>query len=151
VVIRGKDDLGKDLTIAQDYVTDAVRLRARERATLELGPETDLKPRQKLLAEVSAERFTRIDGAMIKAAAGSPLDLRSEAGQVRADFDRKLCTGQRYGLAREREPGVWTLSERLEPVPGLRGDIIKPMHRAPERRGEERTSGSFVVSSTLLT
>ena len=130
MVIRGKDDLGKDLTIAQDYVTDAVRLRARERATLELGPETDLKPRQKLLAEVSAERFTRIDGAMIKEAAGSPLDLRPEAGPVRADCDRSFAPAS---------------------ATGLRGDIIKPMHRAPERRGEERTSGSFVVSSTLLT
>ena len=43
VVIRGKDDLGKDLVIAQDYITDGMRLRAEERATLELGPETDLE------------------------------------------------------------------------------------------------------------
>jgi hypothetical protein len=41
VVIRGQDDQGKDLIIAQDYITDGVRLRAEERATLELGPETD--------------------------------------------------------------------------------------------------------------
>jgi len=38
VVIRGKDDTGKDLIVAQDYITDGVRLRAQERATLELGP-----------------------------------------------------------------------------------------------------------------
>jgi type IV secretory pathway VirD2 relaxase len=155
VVIRGKDDLGKDLIIAQDYITDGVRLRAQERATLELGPETDLELRRKLQAEVTAERFTRIDRAMIEEAAGSPLDLRPEAGQVRADFDRTLRIGrlqtlQRYGLAREGEPGVWTLSERLEPAMrelGERGDIIKAMHRALERRGEERAAGSFVIGS----
>ena len=29
VVIRGKDETGKDLIIAQDYITDGVRLRAK--------------------------------------------------------------------------------------------------------------------------
>lgn len=155
VVIRGRDNLGKDLIIAQDYITDGVRLRAQERATLELGPETNLELRQKLQAEISAERFTRIDRAMIEEAAGSPLDLRPESGQVRADFDRTLRIGrlqtlERYGLAREGEPGVWTLSERLEPAMrelGERGDVIKAIHRALERRGEERAAGSLVINS----
>jgi Protein of unknown function (DUF3363) len=127
----------------------------QERATLELGPETDLELRQKLQAEISAERFTGIDRAMIEEATGSPLDLRPEAGQVRADFDRTLRIGrlqtlERYGLAWEGESGVWTLSERLEPAMrelGERGDIIKAMHRALERRGEERAAGSFVIGS----
>jgi type IV secretory pathway VirD2 relaxase len=90
VVIRGKDDAGKDLIIAQDYITDGVRLRAQERATLELGPETDLELRAKLQAEVSAERFTRIDRAMLEEAPDCVLDLRPEAGQVHAVFDRTL-------------------------------------------------------------
>jgi type IV secretory pathway VirD2 relaxase len=34
VIVRGRDDLGKDLIIAQDYITDGVRLRAQELATL---------------------------------------------------------------------------------------------------------------------
>ena len=86
VVIRGKDDLGKDLIIAQDYITDGVRLRAQERATLELGPETDLELREKLRAEIAAERFTRIDRAMIAEATDRVLDLRPDAGQVRRRF-----------------------------------------------------------------
>lgn len=63
-MIRGKDVAGEDLIIAQDYNTDGIRLRAQERATLELGPETDLELRKKLLAEVSAALFARIDSAM---------------------------------------------------------------------------------------
>jgi type IV secretory pathway VirD2 relaxase len=153
VVIRGKDDAGKDLIIAQDYITDGVRLRAQERVTLELGPETDLELRQKLQAEVSAERFTRIDRAMIGEAGDLTLDLRPDAGQVRADFDRTLRIGrlqhlQRYGLAREAEPGVWTLSERLEPAMrelGDRGDIVKAINRALERRGEARSTADYGV------
>ena len=153
VVIRGKDETGKDLIVAQDYITDGVRLRAQERATLELGPESDLELRQKLSAEIAAERFTLIDRAMITEAQESVLDLRLEAGQVRADFDHTLRIGRlqtlrRYGLATEIEPGAWALSEKLEPTLrelGERGDIIKAINRALSDHGEERALGSYVL------
>src|SRR5262249_23646505 len=90
VIVRGRDEQGKDLIIAQDYITDGVRLRAQERATLELGPETDRELRAKLEAGVSAERFTRIDRAMLAEAEEGMLDLRPAVGQVRGDFDRSL-------------------------------------------------------------
>jgi type IV secretory pathway VirD2 relaxase len=153
VVVRGRDEVGGDLIIAQDYITDGVRLRAQERATLELGPETDLELRRKLEAEVSAERFARIDRAMIEEAPDRVLDLRPEAGQVRATFDRtfrigRLQTLARYGLATEAEPGVWVLSEKLEPTLrdlGERGDIVKAINRALAQRGEERALGSYIL------
>ena len=151
VVIRGRDETGKDLTIAQDYITDGVRLRAQELATLELGPETDLELRSKLTAEIAAERFTRIDRAMLAEAGEGILDLRPETGQVRADFDRTLRIGRlqtlsRYGLATENEPGVWRLSDQLEPTLrelGERGDIVKAINRALKARGEERALESY--------
>lgn len=145
-VIRGRDDLGKDLIIAQDYITDGMRLRAQERATLELGPETDLELRTKLEAEITHERLTRIDRAMIDEANQGFLDLRPEAGQLRADFDRTLRIGrlqvlERFGLASEPQPGIWHLSDRLEPTLrelGERGDIIKSMHRSLAQLGHTR-------------
>jgi type IV secretory pathway VirD2 relaxase len=151
VIVRGRDDEGKDLIIAQDYITDGIRLRAQERATLELGPETDRELRAKLKAEVSAERFTRIDRAMLAEAQEGVLDLRPNAGQVRGDFDRslrisRLQTLGRYGLAKEAEPGVWTLSERLEPTMRElveRGDIVKAINRALAARGQERGPETF--------
>jgi type IV secretory pathway VirD2 relaxase len=153
VVIRGKDDQGKDLIIAQDYITDGLRLRAQERVTLELGPERDEELRAKLQAEVGAERFTRIDRAMLAEAQEGVLDLRPEAGQVTADFNRTLRVGRvqalaRLGLTREAEPGVWTLSERLEPTLrelGERGDIIKAMHRALGARGQDRPGATYAI------
>ncbi len=155
IVIRGKDDQGKDLIIAQDYITDGVRLRAEERAIRELGPETDLELREKLRAEISAERFTRIDRAMIAEAPERVLDLRPDRGQARADFDRTLRIGRlqtlrRYGLAREVEPGLWTISEKLEPTLrelGERGDIIKTMHRAVTERGVEHSTADYTIHS----
>ena len=151
VLVRGRDDFGKDLIIAQDYITDGMRLRAQHLATLELGPETDLELRAKLQAEVAAERFTRIDRAMLREARDRMLDLRAEAGQVRADFDRTLRIGrlqnlERYGLAREGEPGVWTLSENLEPTMrglGERSDIVKAMSRVLAKRGHQRELESY--------
>jgi type IV secretory pathway VirD2 relaxase len=151
VVIRGKDEAGKDLIIAQDYITDGVRLRAQELATLELGPETDLELRSKLTAEIAAERLTRIDRAMLAEAGEGRLDLRPETGQVRADFDRTLRIGRlqtlaRFGLATESEPGVWKLSDQLESTLrelGERGDIVKAINRALKARGEERALESY--------
>src|SRR5262245_18110483 len=151
VIVRGRDKQGKDLIIAQDYITDGVRLRAQERVTLELGPETDRELRAKLEAEVSAERLTRIDRAMLAEAEEGVLDLRPEAGQVHGDFDRSLRIGrlqtlERYGLARELEPGVWTLSDQLEPTMrelGERGDIIKAINRALAARGQQRSPESL--------
>jgi type IV secretory pathway VirD2 relaxase len=151
VIVRGRDDQGKDLIIAQDYITDGVRLRAQERATLDLGPEPDWELRVKLKAEVSAERFTRIDRAMQAEAQERVLDLRPEADQVGGDFDRSLRIGrlqtlERHGLAKETEPGVWTLSERLEPTMralGERVDIVKAINRALAARGQERSPETF--------
>jgi len=153
VVIRGKDDLGKDLITAQDYITDGVRLRARERATLALGLESDLELRKKLCAEITADRFTRIDRAMLEEAQDRVIDMRPDVGQVRADFDWTLRVGrlqtlERYGLARELQPGVWSLSENLEPTiraVGERGDIVKAISRALTDRGLERRTGRYVL------
>jgi type IV secretory pathway VirD2 relaxase len=151
VIVRGRDDLGKDLIIAQDYLSYGIRLRAQELVTLELGPEADREWRRRLRAEVSAERLTRIDRALMAEAKAHMLDLRPQAGQVRADFDETLRIGRlqvlaRYGLAQETEPGVWNLSEDLESTMralGERSDIVKALNRALSARGQQRGLESY--------
>ncbi|MGD9921609.1 MAG: relaxase/mobilization nuclease domain-containing protein [Pseudorhodoplanes sp.] len=158
VLIRGKEESGKDLIIAQDYITDGLRIRFQERVTLELGPETDLELRQKLEAEMTAERFTRIDRILVEEVPARLLDLRPDAGQLRANLDKTLFVGrlktlERYGLASETESGIWSFSERLEPTLrelGERGDIIKRMHRALSERGTERSASSYVLAGESL-
>jgi type IV secretory pathway VirD2 relaxase len=39
IVVRGRDDQGKDLIIARDYITHGIRARAQDLVTMELGPE----------------------------------------------------------------------------------------------------------------
>jgi type IV secretory pathway VirD2 relaxase len=158
VVIRGRDDLGNDLVIAQDYITDGLRIRAQQRVTLELGPETDLELRSKLEAEMTAERFTRLDRILVEEVPSRRLDLRPEAGQLRADLDQTLFVGrlknlERYGLATQAEPGIWSFSERLEPTLrelGERGDIIKAINRSLAERGEERALGGYVLHGAIM-
>ena len=156
VVIRGVDDRGKDLIIAQDYITAGLRHRAEDLATLELGQETELAVAKKLQAEITAERLTRIDRAMIQDLdASRSLDLRPASGQVRAEAEATLRLGrlktlERMGLAEQTTPGVWTLSKDVEPTlqaRGEHGDIIRAMSRALSRRGLSRAPETMVIDA----
>jgi len=118
----------------------------KERATLELGPETDRELRAKLHAEVTAECFTRMDRAILAegwtCSRGRPSlrGLRSGAAHRPPAGPATLWAGQ-GGRAR-----VWTVSERLEPTMrelGERGDIVKAVNRALAARGQERGPETF--------
>jgi hypothetical protein len=61
IVVRGRDDTGKDLIIAGDYIADGFRHRAAELATEWLGPRTELEIQQTLQREVEQERWTSLD------------------------------------------------------------------------------------------
>jgi hypothetical protein len=55
---------------------------------------------------------------------------------------------RRFGLASEAEPGVWHLSDRLEPAMrdlGERGDIIKSINRSLAARGEARSAENILL------
>ncbi|ATC32858.1 DUF3363 domain-containing protein [Caulobacter vibrioides] len=156
VVVRGKDAFGKDLIIAQDYLTHGLRHRAQELATLELGLQTEQEVARKREAEITAERFTDIDrGLVADMTATRTIDMRPAAGQVRADHDVTLRQGrlrtlERMDLAEQVSPGVWRLSENLESTLrglGERGDIIRAMSRAVSRRGREANPEAFVIDA----
>ena len=61
VVLRGKDDTGKDLIISKEYITRGMRERAMELATEWLGPRTELEIQRTLAREVEQERWTSLD------------------------------------------------------------------------------------------
>jgi hypothetical protein len=56
IVLRGRDDDGKDLVIVRDCIAHGLRARAADLITRELGPETEIEAARKLQ---QAERFTR--------------------------------------------------------------------------------------------
>lgn len=136
IVIRGKDDRGQDLVIARDYVAHGFRRRAMELVTLELGPEIESDLRLKLAREVDADRFTRLDKALLRHADTGFLAVSAmppNDPSVHAAHMARLRKLQGLGLAHERQTGIWEMAADMEPrlkALGARGDITKTMHRA---------------------
>ncbi|WP_320109282.1 relaxase/mobilization nuclease domain-containing protein [Brucella sp. JSBI001] len=153
VIVRGKDDLGENLVINGDYLANGIRERASELTTLELGPVTEIEQSRKLSAEIDQDRFTRIDRAMTEEANERFIDLRYEPAERRWQFNRtlrlrRLAKLEKMGLATEHAPGVWELSERMEPTLrelGEHGDIVRNMHKALKADGLERDPLTFQI------
>jgi type IV secretory pathway VirD2 relaxase len=154
IVIRGKDDRGDDLIITKDYMSHGLRMRAREFVTLELGPEIEHDMTLKLAREVNAERFTRLDRALLKHTDRGYLVISAmppEDRTTHASHMGRLKTLQNMGLALERQTGVWQISPDVEiklKSLGQRGDIIKAMHRVMRETGIDRPGGSFAMFDT---
>ena len=154
VVIRGKADDGQDLVISRAYISRGFRDRAAERATLELGPRSELEIRTALEKEVDAERWTGLDRALRSLADenGGVADLRPGAANEGPEL-RWLMLGrakklERLGLAEQIGPALWTLKPGLEQSLGdlsIRGDIIKTMHRALADAGREPDATGFAL------
>ncbi len=152
VLIRGRADDGHDLVISRAYIGRGFRDRAAERVTLELGPRSEHEIRTALEREVEAERWTSLDRALrdISDECGGIADLRPGAG---TDEFRGLLLGraaklERLGLAEQVGPACWTLKSGLEPTLrqlGIRGDIIRTMHRAMSGSGQEPDVSTFAL------
>jgi type IV secretory pathway VirD2 relaxase len=151
VIVRGRDDRGKDLIIAREYLSQGMRERAAEIVTLDLGPRTDFEIQSRLRGEMEGETFTSLDRNLLREAAQDGL-VRS--GTAAGDaFRQSLRAGRlqklkRLGLAEEIAPSRWRLDPELEPVLrrlGERGDIIKPMHREMARDGLIRGAADYAI------
>jgi type IV secretory pathway VirD2 relaxase len=153
VVVRGKDETGRDLVIARDYIAHGMRERAAEIVTMDLGPRTDLEIETRLTQEVEQDRFTNLDRGLVREAGEGTIDLRGTPAGTHARFRQALRAGrlqrlQKQGLAAEVSPGVWKLSPDLEPTlrrMGERDDIIKTMHRAMTRAGGIRNAADYAI------
>ena len=138
IVLRGKDDTGKDLIISQAYITRGMRERAAELSTEWLGPRTEPEIQRTLLREVDQERWTSLDRTLQREAKDGLNHVNQPAGDPKLRQQRVLLVGrlqwlQRMGLASEQQPGVWVVHADAEPVlraMGERGDIIRTMQRA---------------------
>ena len=138
LIVRGRDDTGKDLIIAGDYIAHGFRHRAAELATEWLGPRTELEIQQTLGREMEQERWTSLDRTLQREAGD---DGRVQIEQFNAPAlqrQRLLLIGrlqrlQRLGLADETQPGSWAIhadAEKTLRALGERGDIIRTMQRA---------------------
>jgi type IV secretory pathway VirD2 relaxase len=154
VLVRGRADDGTDLVISRDYIGTGFRARAGDLVTRELGPRTELEVRRGLEAEVTAERWTRLDRALAREAARAEgvVDLRPEreAGRdpLREIQIGRMRTLERLGLAEPAGPARWVLAagteQRLRAL-GERGDIIKRLHKTIAKDGASRAPSSWAL------
>ena len=145
VVLRGKDDTGKDLIISRDYIAEGMRRRASALATEWLGPRTELEMQRAMQREVDQERWTSLDRALQREAGDDGLVRVERFAEPRLQRQRQMLIGrlqhlQRMGLATEPRPGAWAVHADAEPTlraMGERGDIIRTMQRAMSGRQRE--------------
>lgn len=138
IVLRGKDETGKDLIISRDYIAQGMRERAAELATEWLGPRTEREIQQSLRREVEQERWTSLDRTLQREACGGLIRIDQPADDQQLRQQRVLLVGrlqrlQRMGLAHEQSIGVWSIHADAEQVLraiGERGDIMRTLQRA---------------------
>ncbi|AMJ56309.1 MULTISPECIES: relaxase/mobilization nuclease and DUF3363 domain-containing protein [Stenotrophomonas] len=138
LIVRGRDDTGKDLIIAGDYIAHGFRHRAAELATEWLGPRTELEIQQTLQREVDQERWTSLDRTLQREAGEDGRVQIERFNEPRLQRQRLLLIGrlqrlQRLGLADETQPSTWAVhadAEKTLRALGERGDIIRTMQRA---------------------
>jgi type IV secretory pathway VirD2 relaxase len=144
VVLRGKDDTGKDLIIARDYIAEGMRMRASDLATEWLGPRTELEIQRGMAREVDQERWTSLDRTLQREAVDGLLTPQALA-QPRLQRQRQMIIArlqrlQRMGLVTEQQPGTWAIHADAEPTLralGERGDIIRTLQWAMGGRQRE--------------
>jgi type IV secretory pathway VirD2 relaxase len=154
VLVRGKDDDGRDLVISRDYINKGFRQRAAERVALELGPRTEREIKESLRKEVEAERWTGLDRVLRHIADESAgfVDLRpdptAEDQELRAMLIGRANKLEHLGLAEPIGPAQWSLKPDVESTLrdlGARGDIIKTMHQVSGRSGHEPDVSGFAL------
>jgi len=153
IVLRGKDELGKDLVIARDYISHGIRERASELLTLELGPVSEQQIQRGYAREVNQERFMRLDREILGQAEDGVADLRNDPRGHFARFKHTLKIGrlqklERMGLAEPAGAKRWRLAAGIETSlrdMGTRGDIIRTMHREMRSAGVDRPAADHAI------
>lgn len=154
ILVRGRADDGSDLVISRDYIANGLRARAGDLVTRELGLRSELEVRRGLEAEVTAERWTRLDRVLAREGGRTEgvIDLRPESGSARNPIRDiqigRLRTLERLGLAEPVGPARWVLAidteQRLRAL-GERGDIIKRLHKTIAKDGATRGPSAWAL------
>ncbi len=144
LIVRGRDDTGKDLIIAGDYIAHGFRHRAAELATEWLGPRTELEIQQTLQREVEQERWTSLDRTLQREAGEDGRVQIERFNEPRLQRQRLLLIGRLQHLQRRAWPtrcsparAVHADAEKTLRALGERGDIIRTMQRAMSGKPRE--------------
>lgn len=156
VVVRGKDELGKDLVIEPHYISHGIRMRAEELATEILGERSIEEVQKSMEQETDVMRVTSLDRFIAARAS----EEEKEVGKITVDTREKGYSGRDEfydGLVQKRLEFLTTTSMAVQEPPGVftvrldyleelkeiseRHDIIKQLHRSmPEEAIDDGVS-----------
>jgi type IV secretory pathway VirD2 relaxase len=167
IVIRGKDAGGRDLVIAPAYIREGLAARAQDIVTERLGPRRDLEIAEARQSEVTKERFTGLDRAILADAEDGVARVTEGSGPG-GRFDAALRRArlrhlELLKLAAPAGRDAWQLKPGWEAslaAMGHRGDILRALaargqadvadHNLrrfePGAHGYERLAGTVVTS-----
>lgn len=121
VLIRGRDDQGRALSIDRGYIQSGIRMRSAEIASRELGLRTERDVLKARGAAVKREQFTEIDRELLRRAGAKHVvsfDGRQPRGEAarerRAQEMARLKFLSRMGLASKIDSASWRLAPSLE-------------------------------------
>lgn len=152
IVLRGVKDNGKRLLIPRRYIAYGLREQAVRLISPELGPMQVREVGQKLARQVTQDRLTGLDRALLKAADKAIIDLGSspaagESWTRRLDIAR-LKHLSSMGLAQKLSGSQWELDRNMEKTlrqMGERGDILKAYHKALKQEGMTRNDLGNII------
>jgi type IV secretory pathway VirD2 relaxase len=115
IVVRGLDRRGDEVRIDGRYIAREMRWRAREVATRELGPRTELELSRTPNVEIERARYTSLDQAIESLAkADRTVSLReilTVPGENGRHCVARLKTLETFQLVKLQGPGVWRLAD----------------------------------------
>ena len=157
ILVRGVTDRGGDLVISRDYIAQGLRARASDLVTRELGPRTEHDVQRALSRDVSQDRWTRLDGHLVREWARNDGRLDVRPGADRADPWRSLKIARLeilhdLGVANPEGPGRWRLAPDAEATLkalGRQGDIIARLHQGLASAGLAPTPERLRVEATV--
>ena len=138
IVVRGIDYDGREVRLDRSYVSHGLRARAEELATEDLGPRQEHELRRQKEREVGQDRLTSLDREIARRGKDDRIDVRQPESGRHPRMADALLIGRLEHLAELRlaervSPTSWALApgwqDQLREL-GMRGDIIKQMHRA---------------------
>src|SRR3546814_14310567 len=108
ILVRGVADDGQDLIVDRGYMSEGLRWRAEDLATLALGPRSARDIADALAREIEAERWTSLDRTLERMAAegAGEIKLRPDGhadGPLPPPFPRPDAKPEILGLAMHDE------------------------------------------------
>ena len=121
LLIRGRDEQGRALSIDRAYIQSGIRTRSAEIASRELGLRCERDVLKARGAAVRREQFTEIDRELLRRAGGKHI-VSFDGKQPRGEAARERRTQEmarlkflsRMGLAHKADSASWQLAPNLE-------------------------------------